>query len=195
VAGESPASKPRATLEDIERIIEPYVSRLKEGDKVILVGVRAYYRDTMGAKGKNEYGMYDDALFWVSPTAFGAFNGNTDPSRLGWNPNAQKFMARLCVGLWRYVKWKHKAKYWAFGQGSNKVKVERLREDGTVAKTEVGCFGINVHRGGTQGTSSEGCVTSVAKQWEEFKELGYAELDRHAQKEFPFILEAREDVS
>jgi lysozyme len=194
MAGESPTSKPQATLEQIEKIIEPYKSRLKKSDQVILVGVRAYYRDSMGTTGRNDYGMYDDALFWVAPSALGAYNANTDPSRLGWNPNAQKFMARLRAGCWRYIEWKHKQQYWAFGQGSNKVAVDRVKEDGTVAKTETGVFGINVHRGGSKGTSSEGCVTLVPNQWEQFKDQGYYLLDRFDQDEFPFILDTREDA-
>jgi hypothetical protein len=190
----TPTSRPRATLDDIEKVIEPYRSKLKASDKIILVAIRAYYRDTMGATGKNDFGMYDDALFWLAPSALAAYNGNTDPSRIGWNPNAQKFMARLCSGLWRYIKWKHRNRYWAFGQGGNKVTVDRLREDGSVAKTETGVFGINVHRGGEHGTSSEGCVTTVANQWQMFKDQGYYLLDRFEQKDFPFILETREDV-
>ena len=63
----TPTSKPRATLEDIQKVVEPYLPKLKETDKVILVGIRAYYRDTMGATGKNDYGQYDDALFWLAP--------------------------------------------------------------------------------------------------------------------------------
>ena len=190
----TPTSKPRATLEDIEKIVEPYLPKLKETDKVILVGIRAYYRDSMGATGKNDYGQYDDALFWLAPQHLAGYNGNTDPSRLGWNPNASKYMARLKPGLWRYIKWKHKQQYWAFGQGSNKVTVERLNEAGKVMKTETGCYGINVHRGGTKGTSSEGCVTSVANQWEDFKNHGYYLLDRYEMKDFPFILESRPDA-
>ena len=194
MAAETPTSKPRATLEDIQKVVAPYVDKLKSTDKVVLVAIRAYYRDSMGLTGKNDYGLYDDALFWLSPQNLSGYNGNTDPSRLGWNPNADKYMARLKPGLWRYVKWKHRNKYWAFGQGSNKVTVERLNKEGDIMKTETGVYGINVHRGGTSGTSSEGCVTSVANQWDQFKDQGYFLLERFSQKDFPFILEERPDA-
>ena len=193
MAAQRPTARPKASLEDIEKIIEPYLDRLGDDDKVILVGVRAYYRDRMGLTGKNDYGMYDDALFWIAPSAFAGYNGNTDPSRLGWNPNADKYMARLQGGLWRYKKWKHKQKYWAFGQNAP-VTVDRVKNDGTVAKTETGYFGINVHRGLENSTSSEGCVTTTEDQWDVFKEQGYYLLDRFEQDDFPFILDVREDV-
>jgi hypothetical protein len=191
----TPTSRPKLALEQLEKLLEPYLPKLKKTDHVVLVGIRAYYRDSMGVVGMNDVGIYDDALFWVSPTIYGAFNGNLDPSRLGWNPGVDKFMARLRDGVWRYVKWKHRGRYWAFGQGSHKVAVDRVKKDGTVNNTEVGCFGINVHNGGQHTTSSEGCVTLVRQQWDEFQQIGYAELDRYAQKDFPFIVGSRPDQS
>jgi lysozyme len=132
---------------------------------------RAYYDATMGGPG-NDVGMYDDAAFIVSPQGFTSWNANTDPSRYGWNPGAGKYMARLKPGVYRYRRLKHHASrpdgYMAFGQGDIPVTVERIRENGGIARTETGCFGINLHRGGNNGTSSEGCMTIPTGQWPAF---------------------------
>ena len=164
------------------------------GDKVILVIWRGYFRDTMGEKGKNDVGIYDDAFFWRAPNAYSAWNGNSDPSHLGWNPNAGKFMARLMTGVWRFVKWKHRGQYWAFGQGENKVGVERLDSAGVLHKVESGTFGINIHRGSQNHTSSEGCQTLPPSQWEAFKATGYGLLDAWGQKTFPVIVVANQET-
>src|SRR5690606_22423033 len=36
-------------------------------DRVALLGLRGYYRDTMGKKGRNDRGLYDDAIVLVGP--------------------------------------------------------------------------------------------------------------------------------
>jgi lysozyme len=134
--------------------------------------VRGYYIDSMGKPGSNDVGIYDDAIFIVTPDFFESWNGNTDPSRYGWNAGAGKFMARLKPGVWSIRRLKHKINspsgYMAFGQGSDPVTVERIRQDGSVAITDMGCYGINLHRGGNSGTSSEGCQTIPPEQWPEF---------------------------
>lgn len=170
-----PSSKPKASL---QTVIDAAKRQWKESKPLLpfpemfVLAVRGYYRDSMGKPGANDVGQYDDAFFVVSPLGFTAWNGNTDPSRYGWNPNADKFMARLKVGCWKFVRLKHHASrpdgYMAFGQGSNPVTVQRIRQDGTVAMEETGCFGINLHRGGTNGTSSEGCSTVPREQWPAF---------------------------
>jgi len=188
-----PTSKPQAKLADLHQILEDVAPKLKSTDKVILVGWRAYYRDTVGRKGKNDYGVYDDALFWVSPDSFSAWNANMDPSRTGFNPGVGKKYARLQDGVWRFVKWKHKGQYWAFGQGGNPVTVDRVNDDGSAAYSEKGCYGINIHRGGDNTTSSWGCQTLPPEQWEAFKAIGYALLDQYGQKDFPYVVVTNKD--
>jgi lysozyme len=126
----------------------------------------------MGKVDENDVGIYDDAIFIVTPTHFSAWNANCDPSRYGWNGGAGKFMARLKPGVWKFRRLKHKMNspngYMAYGQGSNAVTVERIREDGSIAVTETGCYGINLHCGGSSRTHSEGCQTIVPKQWPSF---------------------------
>ena len=75
-----PGSRPRISQSDVEyAIAQNKVDRRKY--PLLIVGIRGYYRDTMGKTGVNDRGIYDDAMFIVTPEACAAFNGNTDPSR------------------------------------------------------------------------------------------------------------------
>ena len=152
-----------------------------------MLAVRGYYSQTIGEDG-NDVGVFDDALFIISPEGMTSYNGNCDPSRYGWNPNAGKFMARLAAGCWKFRSLIHRGKYQAFGQGDNPVTVERIKSDGTIARTETGEYGINLHRGGINGTSSEGCVTLTVPQWEPFRKELNRVLTLARLKTFDFIL-------
>jgi len=172
----NPPSKPQATRAQVEAAAREWW--VQGGKDVALFpskyvfAVRGYYEDSMGKKDQNDVGINDDAFFIVTPTHFSSWNGNTDPSRYGWNAGADKFMARLKPGCWSFIRLKHKMSspngYMAFGQGGKNVTVERIKQDGSVAVTESGQFGINLHRGGNTGTSSEGCQTVPPAQWSDF---------------------------
>jgi len=172
----TPNSKPRASRQRIE--VAALAAWKDDGYKAedfptsYVFASRAYYRDSMGKPGVNDVGINDDAIFILTPDHFSAWNANTDPSRYGWNPSADKFMARLKPGVYSFRRLKHKMNspkgYMAYGQGSKPVTVERIRQDGTIASTETGLFGINLHRGGNNGTSSEGCQTIPPAQWTDF---------------------------
>lgn len=129
-----------------------------------VLAVRSHFDTTIAPPGPN-INADDDAFFVVSPLGFFSFNGNVEPTRYGWNPNANKYMARLKDGCWRFIHRLHRGQYWAFGQGENPVTVERIRKDGTIAMTETGCFGIDLHPHGENSTSSEGCITIPQHQW------------------------------
>jgi hypothetical protein len=165
-----PSSKPRASLTVVMEAAKKALGSNPLPDTFVLLD-RAYYDRSMGGPG-NDVGIYDDAAFIVSALGFSAWNANTDPSRYGWNAGAGKYMARLKPGVYTFRRLKHHASrpdgYMAFGQGNSPVIVERIRPDGTIAKTETGCFGINLHRGGVNGTSSEGCLTIPLAQWPAF---------------------------
>lgn len=189
-----PPSKPKASISVVMTAAQNAWEKQsgKPMPDVFVLAVRGYYRDTMGKAGANDTGIYDDALFIVSPFGFSAWNGNVDPSRFGWNGNAAKYMARLKLGCWTFQKLKHHAirpdGYQAFGQGERPVTVERIRQDGTIAQTEAGCFGINLHRGGINGTSSEGCLTVAREQWEDFRDTLNEALRKSALSSFALIL-------
>jgi len=167
MAAALPATKPRVSRTQLMEIIRQRHPDFRPGDLTI-VGVRGYYRDTMGAVGRNDRAMYDDALFIVTPDAFVAFNGNTDPNgyRKGAGRGAGKGMASLKPGVWpAYRLDLHQGKYLAVCQRSRPVTVTR---DGSPPYDDTGMFGINIHKGGINGTSSEGCQTVPPAQWPAF---------------------------
>lgn len=151
-------------------------------DPVALLGVRGYYRDTMGEPGRNDRGIYDDALFLSSPSCHVAFNANTDPSI------ARKGVAVLAPGLWRYKVGIHglskpaELQYRALVQAAE-VTVFR---DGQGPDT--GWFGINIHRGSREATSSLGCQTVYPTQWDAYIALVQDQLARFAQISIPYLL-------
>ena len=150
--------------------------------KAALLGVRGYFRDSMGVVGKNDRGIYDDALFVVTPATFESYNANTDPSVTRRN------VAVLKAGLWWYKRGIHglskpvSQQYMALVQAAE-VTVVR---DGVGDDT--GWFGINIHRGSYQSTSSLGCQTIHPDQWEKFYALVTAELRRLGQTTIPYLL-------
>ena len=171
-----PLSRPQIGSEEALKLIR----QAGVNDAVALLGIRGYYRDTMGAVGANDRGIYDDCIVAVSPTAFATFNANTDPSV------KRKHVAVLMPGVWRYRKGKHKISspdgYPAFVQ-ADKVTVARDEEG-----LDTGWFGINIHRGGVNSTSSLGCQTIYPTQWDSFRSLVYGEMDRHSAKTIPYVL-------
>jgi hypothetical protein len=148
---------------------------------VVVVGIRGYYKHSMGAPGVNDRGIYDDAIFIESAQAMVAFNGNTDPSRSrpGSGTGSRKGMASLNPGAWFVHRFdKHKGQYPALCQRAGPVTVTR---DGNPPYQDTGMFGINIHRGSFTSTSSEGCQTIHPTQWESF----IATVQDQARRYFP----------
>lgn len=149
-----------------------------------LVGVRSYYRDTMGRPGTNDRGIYDDALFVISDKVFKPFNGNTDPSIF------RKNIATLIPGIHWYRKGNHGISrpgggYPAFRPAT---KNEELPVERDGVKVPWPGVAINIHRGGVNTTSSEGCQTIPPSQWDDFYKSLSGEMDRLKLKEFPYVL-------
>jgi lysozyme len=184
-----PPIKPQITLNQIQLLMKRKGYDSIVSDKYpYCVAIRGYYLDTMGVKGKNDLNMFDDMVAWVYPNGFATFNFNTDPTRFGYNKNAGKNMAQLVPGIYRFVRRRHKNQYAAFGQGTNIVAVYRRDASGKVTSIEEGQFGINIHKAGIKGTSSEGCLTVPIQQWDQFKSLGYNIIGASGREFFPFIL-------
>jgi lysozyme len=175
-----PSGRPRIERKAIEQMLH----QAKVTDGVAIVGIRGYYRDSMGALGTNDRGLYDDALIVVSPAGFLAFNGNVDPSVY------RPAIAVLQPGVWRYKIGIHglskpvAQRYKALVQAA---PVTVLRDKGGV---DTGMFGINIHRGGVNGTSSLGCQTIPPAQWPAFIALVESELKRAGQATVPYLLTA-----
>jgi len=162
-------------------------------DPVCLVGIRGYYRDSMGAVGRNDRGIYDDAIILVSPNVHAAFNANVDPSRSGKNPKNGKGYASLKSGVYRYKIGQHGISrgnpYKALVQGG---EVTVIRDGGS---EETGYFGINIHRGGINSTSSEGCQTLPPAQWPAFISVVETEIKRNNAKTVSYVLtQPRKDL-
>lgn len=148
-----------------------------------LLGRRGYYRDTMGAPGVQERGVYDDAIILVTPTAFASFNANTDPSRSGGR------LASLCPGVWPYkIGRHHPASPTGYPCLVQAGDVRVSRDNGVV---EEGEFYIHIHRGGNTTTGSEGCQTIPPGQWDAFFALVESEMKRYSVETIPYALTER----
>jgi hypothetical protein len=181
---EKPPARPRISAEAVEDIVQ----RHKVEQPVVLVGIRGYYAKTFsdpkkGQTAGNDRGIYDDAIMLLSPTAFATFNANVDPSIF------RHGIATLEEGVHPYRKGNHGI---SRGDGYPALRPategERLpvRRDGQ-SGPKVG-VAINIHRGGLNTTSSEGCQTIHPEQWPAFIAMVYGEMDRHGQQVVPYIL-------
>lgn len=176
----TPKSHPAISRAAVEALLAKHDVK----DQVALVGIRGYFRNTMGKPGQNDVGLYDDSIVLISPTAFVTFNANTDPSR------QSPTVATLVPGVHRYRKGKHGISrkppyvpYAAFRPATVGEKLPVTRG----GKPSVG-IAINIHKGGETTTSSEGCQTLPPSQWLGFQKLAYSEMDQYGQTSIPYLL-------
>jgi hypothetical protein len=152
-----PPNKPLLTKDELIKIIADAHPGY-ELPKICWVGIRGYYKKTMGSPDGNDRAIYDDAIFILADNDYHTFNGNCDPARF------QRGIASLRPGIWPVYKFdKHKGIYTALCQRAGKVTVCRDNKG-----DDSGMFGINIHRGGSYGTSSAGCQTIPPSQWDDF---------------------------
>lgn len=179
-----PRSRPRTSRDGVLSFID---DGLPLPACPFLVGRRGFYGDSMGAPGANDIAIYDDALFLLEEDRMWVWNANCDPGK------HRPGMATLAVGRWRYRPGIHNQSkdpalhphYEALVQ-ADRVTVHR---DG--GRDETGFFGINIHRGGTTVTSSEGCQTVPPEQWPEVMPAVHRALDRYARVELTYVLTSR----
>jgi lysozyme len=87
-----------------------------------------------------------------------------------------KGIASLDAGLWYVHKFDlHDGRYLALCQRLGQVTVTR---DGKPPYPDTGMFGINIHKGGYNTTSSLGCQTIHPDQWPAFIELAADQAQR-----------------
>jgi lysozyme len=174
--------RPKLTKEEALQMIKDRGVIFTEPVKIL--AVRGYYKDTMGERGVNDQGIYDDAIFLIAPNYFQAFNANTDPSKR--TPGVAKLMA----GLHYFVKGKHGISrpgggYPAFRPATSDESLPVTREG------KEGVFkgiAINLHSGGEIYTNSAGCQTIYKGQWFEFQTTAYKLMDKEGQRVLPYLL-------
>jgi lysozyme len=175
---------PKAPRSLVERLARKAAGTLPA---VFLVGVRGYYRDTLGKPGVNDLGIYDDALFIVGPETFAAFQANTDPSA------RKPGIASLLPGVHLFKPGKHGISrpgggYPAFRPATKDEELPVKRDGDPNIPSKRPGVAINIHRGGNNTTSSAGCQTVPPLQWDAFHALLTKELKGAGQKTFPYIL-------
>lgn len=180
-----PKSKPKAPLSIVHAAALASWSKTHSEPlpEFFLLGVRGYYRDTMGKSGTNDRGIYDDAIFVVGRETFAAFNANTDPSRF------RAGIASLLPGWHPYRPGNHGITrpgggYPAFRPATKGEALPVIRDDEPGIPSNRPGVAINIHRGGRTTTSSEGCQTIHPDQWTAFHALVSLELKRHGLRTF-----------
>lgn len=152
-------------------------------DPVKVIGIRGYFKNSMGLPGQNDRGIYDDAIILMGPNYFKTFNGNTDPRV------KEKGKAMLLPGWHLFKKGFHgygkPSGHHAFRTANDREILPVLR-DGEVGIKEG--HTINMHSGGFNNTNSAGCQTIFKGQWDEFKKDAYMLLDREGQRVLPYLL-------
>jgi lysozyme len=164
-----PATTPRLSATSLLLKIAKHKVDLEQY-KVLIVGIRGYYKNTMGEVGANDRGIYDDAIFVYSPDGMIAYNANTDPSKVrkGRGKGKAKGMASLKQGVYyAHRLGLHKSKYEALIQTAGEVTVLRDSLEGEPYE-DTGFFGINIHAGLANSTGSEGCQTIPPLQYKGF---------------------------
>jgi hypothetical protein len=170
-----PKTRPKAELADVVKHVDAVgLSAAKE--KAVIVGVRGYYKNTMGKPFVNDRNMYDDAVFIVTPNRLASFNANVDPARY------KAGIATLEPGVYDVVKWRHQGKYDAL-----QIVRDVVRRDGR-AGLDTGRHGINFHYGGSTNTWSKGCQTLPKAQYWQFLGLVYELMATHKKRSVKYVL-------
>lgn len=198
----TPASNPKLSRLDAEHYLYTFEKSV-EKYPVRLLGIRGYYKKTMGNPTTNDFGIYDDALCILSPTLFATFNFNTDPSRQ--TPGLSILQAPQLV---LYKRGIHKISvatkeqlatmlrtgkdipgirpHWALRQFSN---VTVLKHGTISTDTPATRRWINLHRGGITLTNSEGCQTVPPEDYSDFYDNKLVpELAKYNQEIIPYVL-------
>lgn len=179
-----PNSRPKMSKEDVLKELAAFNL---DAYPVKVLGIRGYYKQTMGNPLKNDRGIYDDAMFIVAPDMFASFNANTDPSisRTGIATLVAPQIVLYKVGI-HGISGKNPRQ--AFRQASFGISVTRDDKEGAFKDSAKSPFWIDIHDGGNNTTSSEGCQTIVKSQWTAFNESLKLQLKINKQTIFPYAL-------
>lgn len=185
-----PSSRPKATREIViaaakKQWVKQFPDQFLPDSFVF--GCRGYYLNTMGETGKNDRGIYDDAIALVGLTSFAIFNANTDPSAF------KKDVASLLSGCYPYKMGMHGQShpdggYPAFRPATPDEELPVKRDGDSCVPSKTPGVAINIHRGGYRGTSSLGCQTLHPTQWDAFYSLTKHEMVQNNLKTIWYIL-------
>lgn len=173
-----PANKPQLKKQDALALL----AKLNPDYKVKLLGIRGYFKKTMGDPNSNDFNLYDDAIFIVSDDHYSSWNANTDPSR------HQKGVAVLKAGgpyLYKIGLHNIKNPYKALRQYG---RVTVLRDGRPDTDTAAAPFYIDIHKGGYNTTSSLGCQTIHPDQWIDFLTNVETLMAKNRQQIIPYCL-------
>jgi lysozyme len=160
-----PNAKPKLELDVlISKFIPSEDLEILKQSPVSVVIIAEYYAKTADAKGYNDavFLLYNkDGVLKMLP-----FNGSCNPSNISRDVLGKdgKVKKKGTPVLDKNIVYKahvldfHKGKYLALCQRVGDVSVTRLDHKGD-PYTDVGRFGINLHRGGVKSLNSEGCMT------------------------------------
>ena len=191
-----PNSTPKAGREKIiDALIKQKLWSNRKLTRMVVVGVRGYYHNSMGKQNTNDRGIYDDAFFVMSPDTFTSFNGNVDPSVYKAGRANLVSPQKVVYKPGKHGLSRPDGGYPAFRQASAVV----VRRDDGVGNgkslgnglyTDQGAkrFWINLHRGGYRTTSSHGCQTVPPNQWDAFYALIRLQMKRFEQSTFNYYL-------
>ena len=174
-----PSKRPSFTREQAKALLSDF-NLSKE--PVVILGFRGYYLDSVGEKGKNDRGVYDDAIIITSDKCHSTYNANTDPSLY------KSGIASLVPGKYSYKLGVHGLSKPKAQQYEALVQAEPVivaRDDG---QTEEGWFGINIHKGYNTTTGSAGCQTIAPDQWNAFIETIKQQLVFYKRKVVTYLL-------
>lgn len=150
---------------------------------IALVGIR-----DIEQKG-NKRGVFDDAIFLVTPKQNYRFQANCDPSV--FKPGT----ASLDPGTYKYKLGIHGLSKPKWRQYEALVQAEPVNITRDGGKKERGFFGINIHKGGLLGsTSSLGCQTIKRDEWDRFLLYVKEYMKDNRKTEIPYVLKNGSDL-
>lgn len=178
-----PSGKPQLGVDEVIKLLNAFAVY---DYPVKLLGIRGYYKKTMGDATKNDLGIYDDAIFILAPNKLLlTYNANTDPSRI--------FNSHTAIlkpgGPYLYKIGLHGVSgdhpYRALRQHGRVTVLRNSKEDTDTAQAS---FYIDIHRGGYNTTSSLGCQTIHPDQWPDFFANVETLMNKNRQQVIPYCL-------
>jgi lysozyme len=164
-----PNARPRLSSAELNERIKQFNVDQKQYP-LFIAAIRGYYKNSLGEPGTNDWGIYDDAAFIISPGFFAPYNFNTDPSkhRPGYGTGEHKGMGQVKTGLWYYTFGIHHGSKSSYPALIPAREMTVIRDGVEGPYQDDGWFGDNIHAGGETTTGSEGCQTVPPKQWDSF---------------------------